>query len=1500
MKKYLIACLLLLIIATSFAQGKNYITGKEKIYVQTNHVFFKPGETMFFKMYVVKAKDQTPSWQSPVVYAELINPAGNVMQKSKYQVTDGYAEGSFDLGEEAKGGIYKIRAYTTWMRNESDSSFFVKEITVQKVITPRILMKLDFPEKGYGAGNEVTADFSMRNLSDQPIKFYAAKFSVSVGGAIIQTETIKTDKDGKAKIKFTLPKELKTTDGLLNLTVNYDSYTEAISRSIPIVLNHIDLQFMPEGGTMVAGLPTWVAFKALNENGKPVDVKGEVLNSEGRPVATFESYHGGMGKFAFTPQKGTAYNVKVTSPSNITDTYRLPAANDAGVVMHVSRSDGKISVQLTTTMDIDVHIAAEVKGQLYDQKNLALHAGKNEMLFDEVNFPVGIARFTLSAANGFPLAERLVFLNEQRNLQVRITTDKKKYLPRELVNLHIQTLDANGKPVPANLSLSVVDDQLWSFADDKQDHILSWLLMSSELHGKIDEPQFYFKKEEAKAVPSLDLLMLTHGYRYFDYIADVNEDHLKFMPEEEQVVSGMVTNAEGRPVKANVFLMLPGAGGQVIQSVTDTTGVFFFSGLNPATNYYLMAQAISRKEQAFINIMQKDLGYNPLRSRDPRVMDAAKGEVVTALGIRRQAAPVPQGKNAMAFDMVADKHLALQEVVVIGYGVQRKRDMTGAVARIDAKDLVAVNRLMPALEGRIPGLQVWDMANPLDASKVNVRGIRTINGNNQPLIVIDGLPAEQFGLNNLGANDIESITVLKDASAMALYGYRATNGVVVIETKKFRNEKIRINLARPFRFASQLVRLDGSSYSIGRHFYAPKYTEVDVDDKVDFRSTVYWNPVVQTDRNGKAELSYYNSDASTTFRIIAEGIGYQGLVGRNEQTYIVKNAMSIDAKIPPYLTVGDRARLPLIIRNNRTEPVHLSLSLLLPENLKAGSYPQSIDVPADSSLQVIIPVEATAAVNGKVQFVVEGNGRRQTITLPITASDKGFPVVLTYAGNRSAKHDVTINQPVPGTVHVKTKIFRDLEGQLLDGIESMLHEPSGCFEQTSSSTYPNIYVLKYLKESGRSNPEIEKKALAYINAGYKRLVGFETSMNGFEWFGHAPAHEALTAYGLLEFTDMQEFVSVDREMLARTKDFLMSRRDGNGSFKLASGGYDRFASVPDKIANIYIVYALTQAGIGREIEPEYKTAVNKALASKDGYQLALMALAASNMKNEKDFRVLMNILDEQYRTSKLNPETSVVNSRETSLKVETLSLYALALMREQSPRMADIAEIISNILSTKTYYGYGATQATVLALQAIVTYSKLRGRLSENSEINFALNNQATNNDEEILAALKEGKNNISVGYGPSTSAIPYSIEIAYHTLTPPSSDRAELKLSTQLASRQTKVGETVRMDVMVHNERSILQPMAVAKIGIPAGLSVQPWQLKEILEKNEVAYYEIFDNYLVFYWMGFAPSETKTIHLDLKAEIAGTYKAKASNTYLYYTPEFKHWNEGAEVTISE
>ncbi|AEV97489.1 hypothetical protein A4D02_30685 [Niastella koreensis] len=1505
MRKAINTCLLILMLIgvypfCTMGQTIDYVSNKEKVYVQTSHVFFKPGETLFFKLYVVNANSQLPSFLSNVVYADIIGPSGNLVQKISYGVENGYAEGSFQFSEEAAGGVYKLRAYTTWMRNENEATFFTKEITVLKVIAPRLLMKLDFPEKGYGPGDEVKADFSIRDLNDQPVRNHAAAYKVSIGGEVVQTNTFQTSEEGKAQLRFMLPKALNTADGLLNITIEYDANRESISRSIPIVLNKIDLQFMPEGGTLVQGIATQVAFKAINEHGKPVDVKGTVINSRGNKVTDFESLRFGMGKFAFTPRQNETYTAHISAPANITQTFSLPHALAQGSVMNIAAvTKGELLVKLSATGKQVVAITGQTKNTTYFSRKMELQPGVNDITIDISKFPAGIARFTLFTADSIPVAERLVFLNEQKNLQVSITTDKPIYLPRQLVSLTIKSLDEKGNPVPSNLSLAVLDDKLWSFADDKQDHILSWLLMSSELNGKIEEPDFYFKKEEPTARPALDLVMLTNGYRYFDYTSDVKaKGKLAFAPDQPYAISGTVLNAQQKPVKATVYLVQTQTGGKAVQYKTGEDGTFVFNQVIPNSRYYLFARAAVKKEKVTILVIQNGVGYDPdnksLDNQLSFVIDGKQGAMPEEQKLQAKPQPVKVLQNAFDFDNMDTN---LDDVIVVGYGGTLKKNSTGSIVSVKPIEITP-NNITQTLQGRVGGLYIEKNANPMSDGKIMIRGSRSLTNASEPLIVVDGVPMEGYRLNALAAADIESITVSKDAAAVALYGSRAAYGAIVVVTKTLRTAGWRINLPAKYYYATEAVQTgNGPAFTVARRFYAPEYVLTEPQERNDFRETIYWNPVIQTDRTGTARVEFYNSDAATTFRAIAEGIGYNGKAGRAEHTYVTKNALAVDAKIPPYLTVGDKALIPLVIKNNRPQEEEARVSLVLPANMRTTDFTNTITVPADSARQLLIPVTATAATDGKIQFIVETNQKTETLTLPITAAEKGFPVVETFSGNQSGKHVFNVNKVIPGSVYAKLKLFKTLEGQLLDGIESMLREPNGCFEQTSSATYPNIFVLKYLRESGRSNKAIEKKALDYIDQGYKRLIGFETKQNGFEWFGHTLPHEALTAYGLMEFTDMQEFINVDKHMLERTKKFLLGRRDGKGGFSLSTGGYDRFASVPDKIANTYIVYALTQAGLGNDINLEYETAVKKALESNDGYQLAMMALSASNMKREKDLQMLMNALNTNYLKSDLAAETSVVNSRDASLRVETASLYALALMRQPSPDMGILNNLIARILKEKSYYGYGSTQATVMALQAIVAYSKLIGRLSENPQITFTMNDIDVKGDSALPAIVQEGKNVFSVQY-QENGGIPYNLQVSYNTFTPPNSEKAELKLFTQLAAAQTKVGETVRMDISVTNKKSGLQPMAVAKIGIPAGLSVQPWQLKDIMEKNQVAYYEIFDNYLVLYWMGFAPNETKTIKLDLKAEIPGTYKGKASNTWLYYTPEHKHWNDGIEVEV--
>jgi len=165
---------------------------------------------------------------------------------------------------------------------------------------------------------------------------------------------------------------------------------------------------------------------------------------------------------------------------------------------------------------------------------------------------------------------------------------------------------------------------------------------------------------------------------------------------------------------------------------------------------------------------------------------------------------------------------------------------------------------------------------------------------------------------------------------------------------------------------------------------------------------------------------------------------------------------------------------------------------------------------------------------------------------------------------------------------------------------------------------------------------------------------------------------------------------------------------------------------------------------------------------------------------------------------------------------------------------------------------------------------------------------------------LNEGKHEIKVQYKGAQNAMPYTMAIDYNTTLPKSAEQCNVDVSAKLSTKTCKVGETVRLTTKVNNKHDKGMPMTMAVVGIPSGLSAQPWQLKELQEKGTIGFYEITDNYVIFYFRDMAPNAAHTINLDLKAEVPGVYEAPASSGYLYYTNEYKCWSTTGKIRIEK
>lgn len=1510
---------------------------QEKLYLHTDKPFYKPGESIWLNAFIINGTDHTPTNISDIVYVELINPKGSVEKLLTLPVKKGNASGDFELDETLAGGLYKIRSYTQWMKNAGEDTFFEKEIQVQKVITPTVLLKLDFEKEAYGPSAKVVAKLNLKNLQNEALAGQLITVQVQLERKEFLQQKAISDKEGLGKVEFTLPATLQSSDGLLTALVEYEGKTESISRSIPIVLNKIDLQFFPEGGEMVEGVTAKVAFKALNEFGKPADIAGVVVNEKGKAVSSFESFHQGMGVFTFTALKNETYKARITKPEGVRGEYALPAALPKGYTLLLDTiQDNHLQVSYHTPVSKEVYLVAQVRGKIYFSQKLSARSGMNSLTVPLKDFPIGIAQLTLFDHNQIARSERLVFVNAHKKLTVEMSASKKQYTPREKVELTIRTMDEDSLPLPANLSLAVVDDKILSFADDKQDNILSSLLISSDLKGEIEEPSFYFNPQEPKARQALDYVLMTHGWRRFSWKQVMeNETAIQYLPEKTGTIAGtIINNKTVQPQAATVTLFELGNNKRVAQVKTKPDGSFTFLEVDPTIPVQIFAEVPLVKNH-YIHI---ELDQNIARSygieqkkksqrEEWTLIETEISEESVALA-KPLAVPVPM--EELEVQAISNQNLTLQadvqslsEVVVVGYATQMRRDITGSVSTIRDEEVYFTPPMAPeqTLQGRVAGVQVMPgTLMPGKSAKVRIRGNSSLTSG-EPLYIIDGYPVQSAINYNfstpgfISADEIKSIEVLKSPVACAMYGSAGTNGVIAITTKKggYRPD---YTAGRQRSLSSLLIK--PRSFTAVREFYSPQYEKKDTSSaRTDFRSTIYWNPSLQTDANGKATVVFYNSDEVTSFRAIAEGIALNGLVGRTEYEYFTQLPFSIDTKIPPYLTFEDKTDIPLFLKNNTSQTIEGNLHISLPEALQlTQTLDPTIKLMANEARTVYIPCQVLPiAGKGKLQIQFSSPQYNDEIVQEIEVSPKGFPVELSVSDKTLEKSfSFHINEPMKGSIKAELKAYPDILTDLMSGIESILREPYGCFEQTSSSTYPNILVLQYIRETGQLNKEIEERALDYIKKGYKRLAGFETKEHGFEWFGQTPPHEGLTAFGLMEFLEMQQvYNGVSTAMIDRTRQWLLSRKDGNGGFKQNRGSHG-FAAASREVNNAYVVYSLSEAGV-KSIRKEYEQVYTEAMQSKDPYRMALVALASYNLQellkgNQMLQELILKVKKTDFQNLAIAP--SIVYSQGKSLQAETASLLALAILKSPQPDVLTLQKTIDYLISGRSYGGFGSTQATILGLKALTEYAKFSKRVAAAGSIVLYHQNQQIGSAsyekdsrgkiviKDFEKYLQAGKQDFRVVFANTKEALPYSMNVSWNSYTPNSSKQCQVDLQTKLSSGNASVGQTIRLSTILKNKVNEGLPMTVALVGIPSGLSPQPWQLKELQEKKLVDFYEIRHNYVVFYFRELAPRAIHRIHLDLKAEIPGTYEAPASTAYLYYTNEFKDWEAGERVEISK
>jgi hypothetical protein len=1169
-----------------------------------------------------------------------------------------------------------------------------------------------------------------------------------------------------------LPETLSTSDGLVTVLVEDGGVTESISRSIPIVRSDVQLAFFPEGGDLVQGLPGRVYFEATDAHGEPADIAGYVTDDAGEKVATFASLHDGLGRFAYTPKSGRSYTVHITEPAGVRDTFAVPAALEDGCVLRSyddprSRlTETRVGVRCSSRQDVVV--TGVLRDETVDTAVVSAGPTREGMVYldppKDLKDRQGAMRVTVFDLDLAPLAERLVYRNAGRDLDIAITPQRDAYTPREEVVLAIQTRDAAGKPVPAHLALSVVDDAVLTLADDEEGHMLSRIYLAPELVESPEDPGWYYDDEEADAARGLDLVMGTKGYRRFEWepVMTLDKDQAMAMKQ----------------------------------------------------NYEAQAQSLLQRQQYV------GLGY--LGYVDD--LEVAAVEDRRAPRRPRLAPRMPKAAVPMA----------------------------------------------PPPPMAPPAMEPLPVAQPIDA----------------PAMPMGGMALEQD-------EDIQMAAGARPARRDRAWGQRAKREVAADEA-----------------WVDQSV-----AWAPVRVFPKPNYEAGFDGIRNDFRDTVHWEPDIQTDKNGEATVRFYLSDALTEFRVTAEGVG-AAMAGHGEHTFVSKLPVSLDTKLPVAVASGDRIDLPVTVTNTRPEALKARVDGTFGDLVWTEAGEQSLKVAANSSDTVWMPLSVKQGVGeAAIELSVEGGGLSDTLQKTIAVEPLGFPREWSDAGMMEKR------EPVVANVHLDDWVDESLTARitwhpstvsnLIEGMEGLIREPGGCFEQTSSTNWPNVAILNYL-EAHDGDPRLKVDSAQKLDSGYKRLTGYQVTSGGFETFGNGPGKEVLSAFGLLQFHDMSNVYPVSEEMMKEDVEYLLSQRDGKGGFDNSGTSSHGFGSSPKPIGDGFITWALVASGHGDSLDREIDQQAEVARTADDPYVLALAARTLTELKHEASKTALKRLAAMQAKDGSFpGAETSITHSHEANLDVETTALAAMALMDGGPTYRAQYDQAAEWLVNARQGQGtWGATQATALALGALTRHAEVNTRPRTGGELTVEVNGtevatvafeadqQAPIEVTGLEDVLRQGDNRIVLRQ-KSGEPLPYTIDVQWHTNTPTSDPGAELSVTTHLDRQTVPMGETVRMTAKIGNRTDDVVHSPIARIGLPAGLEAQTWQLEQLQERGVIAFFETRPREVTLYWEGLHKDDAHQIALDLVAAIPGQYTGPATSAYPYYDDDEKAWDRALAIAIT-
>ncbi|MGY3213295.1 hypothetical protein [Mucilaginibacter sp. HD30] len=740
----------------------------EKLYVHTDQNAYVAGSLLWFKVYAVEGTTNKPLSMSKVAYIDLIDANQTSILNAKVKLSASSGAGSVYLPVNLSSGNYRLRAYTSWMKNFGASFYFEKVITIVN------------PQK------------------------------------------------------------------VIPATTTKPAYA---------------IQFFPEGGALVEGIRSKIAFKLSGSLPKNSSWKGFIINNNNDTVARFAPVKFNIGSFSLMPLPSQSYRafIRVTSGPAIQQTFPQVAA--AGYVMHIV-DDGsdllKVHVNQKNATD-KVFLLTHCRSVTKD-----VQTGAGVFQISKAKLGDGINHLTLFNAEGKPVCERLYFKRPEISLQITAAASEAQFSRRNKALLSIST-KLNGNAISADLSAAVV--KLEGVGPVESEDISSYLWLRADLQGYIESPGWYFKTRTAAADSALDNLLLTQGWRRFkwDDVLTNQKPVLSYLPEiAGQIITAKFTNNQTGEPASNIvgYLSVPGKRVQLATSKSDSAGLLRFETKDLYGSGEIVISANTQQDSIDRADMQTPFSNNFSAYRVPDY----QVDVAQAAGITNANLGV-QVQNVF-YNTALKRYADPQADSTAFYGSH--------YTNYNLDDYTRFTTMEEVLREYVKNVLVTRPRNRFNIAIVSSNGIL----NTAPLLLLDGVPI--FNIDKVFEIDPLKIKKIEVVNEDYLFVHSTYGGVISLFSYKG-------DMAGLETDPKALV-IDYEGLQLQREFYTPVYdTEEQRKSRLpDFRTMLYWTPDAGTAASGKRQLTFYTSDQPGTYAGIVEGISNDGATGSATFTFEVK------------------------------------------------------------------------------------------------------------------------------------------------------------------------------------------------------------------------------------------------------------------------------------------------------------------------------------------------------------------------------------------------------------------------------------------------------------------------------------------------------------------------------------------------------------------------------------------------------------------------------------